>query len=183
MAVVLYNFMNQPILASALVQVSDSDSFYFPEDNGHYGYAFNGSHYTNGIQGSPPLVASWYSEGVGPYRGSSAPFPSYGLILLGRANLTILDESTSALKLWMTFLLSDLLLLTDNFALGNQNYSPPALVGYIPSGLSYANGVISVVYSPDAGAESLVYPPQPATSSLIVNIDFATDSAWLDTSL
>ena len=132
MAVVLYNFMNQPILASALVQVSDSDSFYFPEDNGHYGYAFNGSHYTNGIQGSPPLVASWYPEGVGPYRGSSAPFPSYGLILLGRANLTILDESTSALKLWMTFLLSDLLLLTDNF--GQPELLPTCASGIHPLG-------------------------------------------------
>ena len=182
MAVVPYNYINQPVVATALIQLSDSDSFYFPQDNGHTGFAFNGSHYTDGVEDiSPPVVASWYSEGSGPFRGSSAPFPSYGLILLGRANLTILDESTRALNLWMTFLLNDSLMLTDNFALNNSNYSPPSLVGYVPSGLSYANGVISVIYTPDPGAEDLTLsPPGGSASTMVVNIDFSEDSAYLD---
>jgi hypothetical protein len=181
MANVPYNYINQPIVATALIQLSDSDSFYLPEENGHTGFAFNGVYYNAGYQGSPPQTASWYTEGAGPYRGPSAPFPSYGLILLGRANLTILDESTPALSLWMTFLLNDNLLLTDNYALDNPNYSPPSLIGYTPSGLAYANGVISVIYSPDAGAEDIGdSPPGGSASTMVVNIDFSSDSAFLD---
>lgn len=182
MAVVPYNYISQPVVATALVQIADSDSFYFPESSGHTGFAFNGSHYTNGVEDlSPPVVASWYAEGEGLYRGSSAPFPSYGLILLGRASLTILDESTRALNLWMTFLLGNSLLLADNFALNNPNYPADAPIGFTPSGLAYANGVISVVYNPDPGAEDIgLSPPSGKASTLVVNIDFSTDSAYLD---
>lgn len=182
MAIVPYSYLQQPVISTALIQLADSDSFFFPSQNGHIGFAFNGTYYTSGVANlSPPVVASWYTEGAGPYRGSSAPFPSYGLILLGRASLTILDESTPALSLWMTFLLNDSLMLTDNFALNNSNYSPPSLVGYVPSGLSYANGVISVIYTPDPGAEDLTLsPPGGSASTMVVNIDFSEDSAYLD---
>ena len=178
MATVPYAYISQPILASALVQQMDDDSFYFPDTNGLTGYAFNGLYYVNGAPSmSPPLYASWYTEGQGPYRGSNAPFPPYGLLLLGRASLTILDESTPQLALWMTFLLHDQLLLTDNFALENPLYpnSPPLsqLQGFLPRGLAYANGIISVTFSPDPGSESI-------TSTMVVNIDFTQDTAYLD---
>jgi hypothetical protein len=107
-------------------------------------------------------------------------FPAYGLVLLGRANLTILDESSPALALWMTFLLGDNLLLTNNFALNNPNF-PSSLIGYTPSKLAYANGIISVTYVPDAGAEDIgLSPPMGSASHMVVHIDFSSDSAFLD---
>ena len=173
MANAFYNYLSQPIMATTLIQKRDYDSFYFPEDNGHTGFAFNGSRYTDGVEDiSPPMVASWFTEAPGPYRGQSAQFPAYGLVLLGRANLTILDESTRALALWMTFLLQNGLMLADNFALGNPNFSA-ALQGFLPRGLAYANGIISVTCSHDPGSETI-------TSNLVVNIDFSADTAYLD---
>jgi len=100
------------------------------------------------------------------------------LLLLGRASLTILDATTSELALWMIFLLRDDYLLADNFATLNPNYSSN-LQGFLLSGLTYANGVISVIYSPDPGAEDINSPPQPA-SNMVVNIDFTQDKAYLD---
>ena len=167
-----YAYISQPIVSTALIQQMDDDSFYFPEANLHNGFAFNGLSYTDGVQDFPTSYASWYLEGIGPYRGLLAQFPAYGLILLGRASLTILDESTPALGLWMTFLMQDGLLLTDNFAIGNSNYAAD-LQGFMPKGLAYANGVVSVVYSPDAGAETI-------SSNLVVNIDFSQNTAYLD---
>lgn len=177
----MYNFINQPIQSTCLIQQSNSDSFYFPELNGHNGFAFNGSYYENGVEViSPPTVASWYAEGSGPYRGVTGSFPAYGLVLLGRANLTILDESSPALALWMTFLLGDNLLLANNFALDNPNY-PSSLIGYTPSRLTYANGIISVTYVPDAGAEDIgLSPPMGSASNMVVHIDFTQDTAYLD---
>jgi hypothetical protein len=182
MANVPYNYLNQPMLATALIQGLDSDSFYFPEANGHNGYAFNGVHYTNGVQTvSPPIApASWYREAQGPYRGTSTAFPVQALVLLGRASLVILDETTQQLNLWMTFLLGDNLLLANNFATFNPNFSSD-LQGYLPSGLTYANGVISVIYSPDPGAEDIGFsPPMGTASNMVVNIDFTQDTAYLD---
>ena len=167
-----YAYGNQPITATCLIQVSDSDSFYFPSQNGHTGFAANGSRYTAGAEDSPPTVASWYTETPGPYRGTSSAFPAYGLVLLGRASMAILDESTPALPLWMTFLFQDGLMLADNYALGNPNYAT-YLIGFLPVGLSYANGVISVIYSHDPGSEDV-------TSSMVVNVDFGRDTAYLD---
>lgn len=181
MANVPYDFINQPMLATALIQALDSDSFFFPEDNLHNGFAFNGSHYTNGVQDiSPPQIASWFSEGAGPYRGTGGAFPSQALLLLGRACLAILDESARALPLWMTFLIGNGLLLTDNFALDNSNY-PLNIQGFLPAGLAYANGIISVVYSPDPGAEDIGVASAWGTAShMVVNIDFTRDIAYLD---
>jgi hypothetical protein len=168
------------MVATALIQGLDSDSFYFPEDNGHTGFAFNGAYYVSGTQSSPPQVASWFSEGTGPYRGDGASFPAQALLLLGRASLTILDETTPELNLWMTFLLGDNLLLADNFATSNPNYASN-LIGFLPSGMAYANGVISVIYSPDPGAEDIgLSPPMGSASTMVVNIDFTDDAAYLD---
>ena len=181
MANVPYNYISQPIIATALIQLTNSDSFYFPEVNAHSGFAFNGSYYENGVEViSPPTVASWYAEGSGPYRGVLGSFPAYGLVLLGRANLTILDESSPALALWMTFLLGDNLMLGNNIALGNPNYSSD-LIGFLPSKLAYANGIISVIYTPDPGALDIGQsPPISPASHMVVHIDFTQDTAYLD---
>ena len=173
MATVPYDYVHQPIRSSCLIQQTDSDSFYNPETNGHTGYAFDGALYANGVKSLSPLVeASWFTEGAGPYRGSSAPFPLYGLILLGRANLTIVDASTPSLSLWMTFLLGDGLMLGNNIALGNPNFLSDTM-GFLPSGISYANGVVSVIYTPDPGSVTI-------TSSMVISIDFARDTAYAD---
>ena len=175
-----YNF-NQPMVATALIQQQGSDGFYFPTANGHMGFAFDGAYYMNGVASiSPPMQASWFTEGPGPYRGSGTPFPPYGLILLGRASLAILDESTTSLNLWMTFLFQNGLMLADNFAMGSYNFpvlSPPVdRMGFTPRGLSYANGKLTVVFSPDPGSESI-------TSAMAVTVDFTKDSAYLDVAM
>jgi len=168
-----YNYIKQPMVATALIQQSDSDGFYFPGNNGHTGYAFNGQHYTNGVQDIGYPSASWFSEGSGSYRGAGTSFPFYGLILLGRASMTILDESNPSLNLWMTFLFGNGMMLTDNFIMGDPNFSTSYQMGFTPSGLSYANGKLSVVLSPDRGSESI-------TSTMAITIDFSQDRAYLD---
>ena len=82
-----YHF-NQPMVATALIQQQGSDGFYFPTANGHMGFAFDGAYLVDGWLGSaPPMQASWFTEGPGPYGVSETPCPPYGLILLGRASL------------------------------------------------------------------------------------------------
>jgi hypothetical protein len=175
-----YTYSQQPVVATAVIQQRTDDSFYFPETNGHTGFAFNGIYYQDGVRGSPQTFASWYTEaGSPPFRGAMGQFPSYGLILFSRASLTILDESNPQLNLWMIFLFHDNLLLTDNFAIDNPNYPPPpmaGLQGFMPRGLAYANGIISAVFSPDPGSKSI-------TSTMSINIDFTRDSAYLDVAI
>lgn len=171
-----YNFLSQPMTSSLLVQSNEGDGFFFPQTNGHNGFAANGFHYTNGVRdSSPPSTASWFSEGPGPYRGTGTAFPTQALVLLGRASMAILDETTTALNLWMLFLLSDGLALTDNFALGNLTFSSPPdyLIGFTPSGLAYANGKLTVVFSLDPGSSSIL-------STLSVTISFTDDTVYLD---
>ena len=176
---VTYDYLHQPIVASALIEQGYADSFYFPEANGHTGFASDGTWYDDGVPGSPPIYASWFLEGPGPYRGTPASFPSYGLVLLGRASLTILNETVPPLTPWMIFLLGDNYMLTNNFAFYNPNYAN-WLQGFVPKGLAYANGVISVIYSPDPGAEDILSSPPVAASNMIVNVDFTNDTAYLD---
>jgi hypothetical protein len=104
------------------------------------------------------LQASWWTEAqVGnPYRGDQQNFPTYGLVLLSPVSLAVLDQSVpvsvaTALPLWMQFLLGDANALANNFNGATQ--------GFLPSGVCYADGIISVTYSPDAGNQaSYVYP-------------------------
>jgi hypothetical protein len=164
MAVIPYDYIDQDIQATALVQIRDNDSFYNPS-LGHNGFAADGTRYTNGVQDAGPVFASWFTEGVGTYRGTSAPFPNAGLILLSKVSLVILDETTRSLNLWMQFLLEDQNALTDNFNGGT--------VGFTPKGLLYANGIVSVTYKPDGGATDV-------TSQMVVTLDFTQDNVYLD---
>ena len=159
-----YDYLNQSMVASALIQPRDDDSFYHPE-LGHTGFAADGTRYTNGVQDPGPVFALWYKEIPGPYRSSTPNFPNAGLILLSRVALTILDESDQTLPLWMKFLLSDSHALANNFDL--------ALSGFLPTGLAYADGIISVTYKPDPGSITI-------TSNMIVSIDFTQDQVYLD---
>jgi hypothetical protein len=180
-----YDYLNQVIVATALIQPYDDDSFYNPVDNSHSGYAADGTLYENGAQIASPApipapfasyTASWASETPGPYRSATAAFPQAGLILLSPVALTILDQGTptldaAQLPLWMQFLLSDFYLLPNNF--------DGALNGWTPSGLAYADGLISVIYTPDAGNQTGGTPPN-ANSIMVLTIDFSRDAAYLD---
>jgi hypothetical protein len=168
-----YNYLNIDTVASLDLQPKTNDGFYFPVANNHTGFSFDGTHYTNGVQDIGPVYASWYTEfanSPNPYRGSTAAFPTYGLVLLSLASLVILDQSVpvtqaSELPMWMQFLLADGFALSDNYN--------GSLQGFSPQGLTYADGVISIIFSPDAGnqlglfslvsVEKLSSPPDSTT--------------------
>lgn len=191
-----YDFIDQNILASCLIQPHDDDSFYNPVRNLHTGYAFNGQHYTLGVQDTGStfagnLQASWWTETNNLYRGDQQDFPTYGLVLLSPVSLVILDQGTpvsvaTALPLWMQFVLGDYNALANDFN--------GAIQGFTPSAVCYADGIVSVTYVPDSGNQasyspghSPVFPPYPSpyptigvTSHMVVNIDFTQDSCYLD---
>jgi hypothetical protein len=207
-----YNYLTQNIVATCLIQAYNNDSFYLPTTNNHTGFAADGTYYLNGVQqfapGSPPtpIYASWYKEfsnptasGPQPDRDDQATFPTYGLILLSPVAMTILDQSTPVpqadeLKMWMTFGMADQYMMSNNYVA----FLPTpglAIQGFTPSGLSYADGIISIIYTPDAGnqAPALIEgsPPAPgipvsgdsSQSHMVVSIDFAQDLAYLDVAL
>jgi hypothetical protein len=144
-----YDFIDQNIVASCLIQSHTDDSFYNPVANSHTGYAFDGNYYSLGSIVNGHQQASWFTEyGTNPFRGDKAAFPSYGLVLLSPVSLVILDQTKSvtqatALPLWMQFILADNNALANNF-----NFS---LQGFLPQSVCYADGIVSVTYSPDAG--------------------------------
>jgi hypothetical protein len=65
-------------------------------------------------------------------------------------------------------------LFGDGYALGD-NYNLSLAVGFNPSSVQYANGIITVTMTPDAGSAN--------QSIVAINIDFSTDSVYLDTAL
>lgn len=189
-----YDFIDQNIVASCLIQPHDDDSFYNPVRLKHTGYAFDGQFYSLGVQQLSHQAASWWTEftmGGNAYRGDQADFPTYGLVLLSPVSLVILDQANpvalaTLLPLWMQFLLGDNNALANNFN--------AAVQGFLPAALSYADGIISVTYSPDPGnqpgylnSQQPIIPPYPAPypavgviSHMVVNIDFVQDSCYLD---
>jgi hypothetical protein len=203
-----YDYLDQNIVATCLIQAYNNDSFYNPVANFHSGFAADGTYYLSGVQqlaGSPPspTYASWYLEatnptasGPEPSRDFRATFPTYGIILLSPVAMTILDESTpvphsNELKMWMQFALADGYMMTDNYV---SYLSPPLLAvqGFTPSGLSYADGIISITYTPDSGNQSpalegtpdpIPIPGDSAQSHMVVSIDFSQDSAYVDVAL
>ncbi len=187
-----YDFLDQNIVATALIQPFNNDSFFNPTLNNHNGFAVDGTHYTNGVQdlaGSPPapIFASWYLEAAGTFRGGSPLFPTFGLILLSPVSLVILDQSTpvpnaSQLTLWMQFLLSDTFMLTNNFT-DTAGDGTGALEGFTPIGLSYADGIISIIYRPDDGNVDTLSPPVSSSTHMVVSVDFSQDSAYLDVAI
>lgn len=150
----------RPGVSSCLISPRDNDSFFNPVLMGHTGFAANGTMYNTGVP--QPVVASWFSEGLSSTRGNPA-FPSTGLALLSKTDLTIYDESDRHLPLWMRFVLADNLLLTNNF---------DGLHGFTPSEVSYAQGVISLLFTPDPG---LVLQ-----TNLVITIDFSKDTAAIE---
>jgi hypothetical protein len=168
-----YDYLDQSIVATCLIEPKDIDSFYNPTTQNHTGYAWDGSYYVAGVQQAGPVFASWYTEGTNAYRGMLLTFPQSGLVLLSKAACTILDSSTLDLKLWMQFLMENTYALVQDFN--------AALNGWHPSGLAYADGVLSIVYSPDTGNQVGAYGSSYSlTSNLIVNMDFAQDKVYLD---
>ena len=169
-----YDYLSQSILATMLIEMKDNDAFYNPSLQSSYtGYASTGQLFTGGQAQSD--MASWATESSGAYRGTNPAFPTAALVLLSNTALTILDETNSELNLWMQFLLSDSYALSNNFALGDPLYaSGQMLQGFQPRGLTYANGIISVIYSPDPGSVSI-------NGTLVVNLDLAQDRVYLET--
>lgn len=182
-----YDYLNQPIVATALMQPYNDDSFYNPDTNSHNGYAADGNLYVNGIKlvspnpippPFPAYQASWTLESASATRGDGAVFPTAGLILLSPVALTILDQSTptlnaASLPLWMQFIFADTYALANNF--------DGALNGWSPRNLAYADGVISVIYQPDYG--NMIVSPPAVDTIAVVNIDFSRDSVYLDVAL
>jgi hypothetical protein len=158
-----YDYINQSIQSSLLILPKDNDPFFNPTQLALTGFAFDGFYYDGGVQTS--AQASWFLEAQGAYRGPLQSFPEAALVLLSQVALTILDETNpnANLPLWMQFLLSDLSALANNFN--------GTLIGFTPSGLSYAAGVLAVTYLPDAGST--------IQSSLAVNMDFVQDMVYL----
>jgi hypothetical protein len=201
---VAYDIIDQSIMASCLIQGRTNDSFFFPTgQNQHTGYAFNGLHYTLGVPDTAAtfagnLLASWWTEAQSgnPDRGDQRNFPTYGLVLLSAEAMVILDQATpvalaAELPMWMVFVLENTNALANNFN--------GAIQGFIPSGVCYADGIISVSYVPNSGNQrsynpagspavaSPIIQPYPApypivavNSNMVVNIDFAQDTAYLD---
>jgi hypothetical protein len=169
-----YDFIDQNIVATCLIQPHDNDSFYNPIPLLHTGFAFNGNHYTLGVQdgiASPyhaaggNLQATWWTEAQAgsEFRGDQQNFPTYGLVLVSPVSLVILDQSTpvavaNALPLWMQFLLADNNALANNF--------DGAVIGFTPASVCYADGIISVTYVPDSGCQATYTFPtwNPSTS-------------------
>src|SRR5271170_901221 len=142
-----YDYINQSIQSSLLIVPKDNDPFFFPAQLGLTGFAFDGFFYDGGVK--TLTQASWFTEAQGPYRGILQSFPQGALVLLSVVSLTILDETNTTLDLWMQFLLQDMQALTNNYLAAQ---SPNNLVGFTPTSLSYAGGVLTVKYIPDAGS-------------------------------
>lgn len=157
-----YDYLDQALSASILVQPFDNESFFHPKI-GHTGFAYDGTRYTNGIQDPGPVFSSWYIEAPGPYRSAAKPFPTQAIVLLSKVSMVILDETNSNLPLWMQFLLEDNFALPDNF----EN----AFIGFTTQLLTYSNGVISVTSVPDPGSQ--------IQSNMIVTFDFVADQTYL----
>ncbi len=163
-----YDYLNQSLTASLLIQPFDNESFFHPTTTGHTGFAYDGTHYTAGIQDPGPIFASWYTEAAGPYRGGTKTFPTSAVVILSGVALTIMDESQltedQSKWLWMQFLIQDSQLLGNNF-----NNS---LIGFTPTFLNYSNGVLSVICIPDQGST--------IQSNMVVTIDFVADVGYLN---
>lgn len=181
-----YDFIDQNIVASCLIQSHTDDSFYNPVVNLHTGYAFDGTYYAEGVPVAGHPQASWFLEAVGQFRNNQTAFPAFGLVLLSPVSLVILNQSNSvaqasALPLWMQFIFADNYALADNFNGSTQ--------GFLPQSVCYADGIVSVTYSPDAGnqPDGLTHPiltppanPPSAQSHMVVSIDFTQDRVYLD---
>ena len=163
----VYDYLNQSVLASTLCTARSSDSFFYPTTLGHTGYAFDGYMYSAGVKQS--VQASWVTESLhSATRGANAAFPTQGLVLVQRASITICDASNTQLALWMIFYYGDGLGYCNNPA---PNPSVPT--SYTAAEVSWANGILNVLLSPDPGS----FNQSPI--SLVIN--FITDEIYATT--
>lgn len=163
-----YNFIDQQTVSSCLIQGYTDDSFYYPTTNQHTGFAIDGNYYLQGVLQPDHAKASWFTEfGTNDFRGSTAAFPTYAIALLSTASLVILDQSKAVsraenLPLWMQFILGDNNALTNNFNGALQSFSPTSVC--------YADGIISVTYSPDAGNQAYNVPATVTATSITADV-------------
>jgi hypothetical protein len=160
-----YSFLSQPVITSALYVQMDADSFFNPVALGHTGFAFDGNSYTLGVLGTS--TASWFTEPPSATRGDLPEFPTQILVLVDRASITILDATTTALNLWMIFLFADENAFADN--------SQQTTAGYVASSVTWNNGLLTIVMTPDAGSTAQAFEA--------ITFDFVNDQVFLDTSV
>jgi hypothetical protein len=157
-----YDYLDQPVLSSLIIQKQEMDSFFSPALLGHSGFSADGLYYVNGIV-NPQLQASWYTETAGTERSSAQAFPDRTLVIASRASLALLSAVT--MELWMLFYLGD------DKAL---RYNPTGVqLSYTPSGLSWANGLLTLNLTADAGDST--------QAPYALTIDFTRDQVYADT--
>jgi hypothetical protein len=163
-----YDYLDQSLYSSIIILPFNNETFFHP-GLGLTGFSFDGTHYTNGVQDPGPLFASWYSEAPGPYRSASKPFPSQAVVILSQVSMVIMDATKeifigtrATLPFWMQFLISD------NFMLGNN--IEDQFIGFTPQKLTYSNGVISVIGTPDSGSY--------IQSNVVFTVDFINDVGY-----
>jgi hypothetical protein len=157
-----YDYLGQPVLTSMLCFQRDVDSFFNPTELGHTGFAFDGLSYTNGVAGT--TKASWSTESQGDARGPLQSFPTQALVIVSRAVLSLIDATTPALNLWSLSYLADVYGFTDN----PQQHAQ----GYLPSAVTWNNGLLTVTMSPDVGSSNL--------SPNVITFDFVQDAIYAD---
>lgn len=160
----IYDYLNQPVMTSLLCFQRDADSFFSPVALAHTGFAADGYHYTAGAK-NQTQQASWFTESLNATRGPLPEFPTQALVIVNRASLAILDATTDVLELWMLFYLADQFAFCDN-ALDNLN-------GYLATAVTWANGLLSITLSPDAGSAS--------QAVVVVTVDLVQDAVYADT--
>ena len=132
------------VTSSGLITAQNSDPFFFPAENLHTGYAWDGVYYLKGVVSPGALKASWYREAPGPYRGATPYFPKKGLILATDAGVSIIDIKDGAYTLWMLFLRGDNFGFTHNYTGGVQGIDPILI--------AYQAGRVVLNMKADAGA-------------------------------
>lgn len=147
-------------LASCLIDMSDGDAFFHPEEQGLSGFAANGSRYVAGV--ATLDLASWFTEGPGVGRGGAPGFPERSMVLVTDVGVSILDMREHPYNLWMLFQ------RCDEFGYVGNPFSDAR--GYTPAAVNYAQGKLIMQMSADAGSvEDL---------DLFLTFDFVQDSIY-----
>lgn len=151
------------ILASCSIRETPTDAFFHPE-LGLSGYGWDGVFYYKGIEKIPVRPkATWFTEAINPsdpahpYRSTIPFFPKRGIALATSEGLTIFDEASGSLDVWMTFIKDDPHALLNRFTPGAELLTP--------NSLSYNNGILVLSFLQDVD----------------LYIDFNQDSAYADT--
>lgn len=161
-----YQFFQQSVTASLTIAAKDDDSFFAPVLYRHTGFAADGFYYNQGVVTTQQ--ASWFTEPVSVQRGPGQAFPSYVLVLLSQASLSLMDLSNNTVAMWMLFYYLDQGAFPNNFTQTVSSFSPQSL--------AWGNGRLSVVSSGDPGS------PYAGVYS-VLTLDFTTDQSYVDCAL